>query len=81
MSEIKFKNSEDFYLEVASLRGVDEPCKECAGLGTKAYGSTSTWRGGVGGQTITTGPCDKCWGSGDEHRKWPSHRLTLRNPE
>jgi hypothetical protein len=28
--------------------------------------------GGMGGQTITSGVCDKCWGSGDKHRSWPS---------
>ena len=78
MAEINFKSTEDFYLVVASLRGVDTPCKECAGLGVKTYGSTATWRGGIGGQSLTSGVCDKCWGSGDEHRKWPSHRLLVK---
>lgn len=56
------------------LRGVDTPCKDCDGLGTKVYGSTSTWRGGIGGQAITGGPCNVCWGSGEAGRPWPSHR-------
>lgn len=55
-------------------RGVEVPCEECGGLGTKAYGNTSTWQGGAGGQTITNGPCNRCWGSGDEFNPWPSHR-------
>ena len=67
--------TEDLYAEIAAMRGVETPCKDCSGLGTKTYGSTSTWHGGVGGQTITGGVCDKCWGSGDAHVKWPSHRI------
>ncbi len=55
-------------------RGIEEPCKTCGGSGTRAYGSTSTWRGGVGGQAITSGVCDTCWGSGDAYRPWPSRR-------
>lgn len=46
-------------------RGVETPCPDCAGWGVQAYASTATWRGGVGGQAITTGVCDRCWGSGD----------------
>jgi DnaJ-class molecular chaperone len=68
--------SEQLLEECQMWRGVEpeHACKGCGGSGTKAYGDTSTWRGGVGGQMITSGPCDKCWGSGDEYRKWPSHR-------
>src|SRR3990167_11514661 len=58
--------------------GVDEeynpPCKRCGGLGRRAYGDTSTWHGGIGGQTITTDVCDGCWGSGSKNAPWPSHR-------
>lgn len=39
-------------------------CKSCGGSGTRCYGSTSTWRGGISGQALTWGTCDKCWGSG-----------------
>lgn len=46
------------------------PCVGCAGLGVKAYGSTATWRGGIGGQAITNDICDTCWGSGDASRPW-----------
>lgn len=68
--------TEEFLEQCLLWRGIepDCACKECGGAGTKGYGDTSTWRGGVGGQMITNGVCDKCWGSGDEYRKWPSHR-------
>lgn len=39
-------------------------CKSCGGSGTRCYGSTSTWRGGIAGQAMTWGTCDTCWGSG-----------------
>lgn len=49
-------------------------CGECMGSGIKTYPNTTTWRGGVGGQALTPGVCDGCWGSGTD-RPWPSHRL------
>ncbi len=64
----------DFFQIVLDMRGVETPCDECGGLGVKTYDSTATWRGGVGGQALTNDVCDKCWGSGDKHRPWPSHR-------
>lgn len=70
--------TEELYREIAILRGVETPCKVCGGLGTRVYGSTSAWHGGAGGQMITGGPCDRCWGSGDEHNRWPSHREFAR---
>jgi hypothetical protein len=45
-----------------SIAGVS--CQRCHGYGYRAYGSTATWRGGIGGQAITTDVCDVCWGSG-----------------
>lgn len=69
---MKYEEARDLVIEE---RGVREKCPKCYGLGTYAYGSTSTWHGGVGGSTITIGVCDNCWGSGDAHKKWPSHRL------
>ena len=48
-------------------------CGECKGAGVKLYGSTSTWRGGIGGCAMTTDVCDACWGSGT-NRAWTSHR-------
>lgn len=70
--------SEHEYEELMRLRsrilGVDEPCKACGGLGRRMYGSTSTWRGGIGGQAMTIGLCDKCWGSGDATRPFTNIR-------
>lgn len=63
-----------FYQRVWDERGVRTPCGDCSGMGVKVYGSTATWRGGVGGQAMTSDICDKCWGSGDISRPWPSRR-------
>jgi hypothetical protein len=71
--------TEELYRWMCDMRGIEEPCKECGGFGVTTYGSTSTWRGGAGGQMLTSGVCDKCWGSGDAHRKWPSHRAAQNN--
>jgi hypothetical protein len=49
-------------------------CRECGGSGYKLYGSTATWRGGIGGQAMTDGVCDYCWGSGSNSKPWPSWR-------
>jgi DnaJ-class molecular chaperone len=49
---------------------VDEVCKACRGTGEQTYGSTSTWRGGIGGAALTTDVCDQCWGSGDTKNPW-----------
>ena len=48
----------------------DTPCKKCLGAGVCAYGDTSTWHGGAGGQMVTSDICDKCWGSGKENKPW-----------
>ena len=57
---------------VRALRGI--ACASCGGHGSRAYGSTATWRGGAGGQAITSDVCDKCWGSGLRDRSFPSHK-------
>lgn len=49
-------------------------CRDCGGAGRKMYGSTATWRGGIGGQAFTSDICDRCWGSGFEDRPWISVR-------
>ena len=60
-------------------RGVEHGCEclACGGAGVRSYPSTSTWRGGIGGQAFTTDVCDKCWGSGDRNNAWPSHRAPV----
>ena len=68
------RTGESYFKDWLEQRGVDAPCIACDGFGVRMYGSTATWRGGVGGQTMTQDVCDKCWGSGDANRIWPSHR-------
>jgi hypothetical protein len=60
---------ENEYSRFLSWRGIEKPCDECGGRGSKAYSNTATWRGGVGGQMVTEGVCSACWGSGDALRK------------
>lgn len=55
-------------------RGVHAPCAKCRGLGSFLYGSTSTWRGGMGGCAMTWDVCDTCWGSGDAEKTWTDIR-------
>lgn len=47
----------------------EDVCKKCSGIGRRAYSSTATWRGGIGGQAITEDVCDSCWGTGRIDRK------------
>lgn len=56
---------------------VENRCRDCGGFGRKVYGTTATWRGGVGGAMVTQDVCDRCWGSGDAHSPWPSHRVLI----
>lgn len=65
------------FLDARGVREGDE-CDRCQGYGTYLYGNTATWRGGIGGAAMTTGVCDKCWGSGSASVPWPSHRLLTR---
>jgi len=57
------------------LKGV--ACERCGGAGSRAYGSTATWRGGIGGQMVTDGVCDKCWGTGRTDKLGPDLRRLL----
>ncbi len=61
---------QDFLL----MRGVENPCKQCGGIGVRVYGSTAMWRSGIGGQMVCSGVCDKCWGSGDADKPWTDLR-------
>ena len=58
--------------------GIEEICPACSGRGTRGYGSTSTWHGGIGGQMMTGDICDKCWGSGDAKNPWLNLRILDR---
>lgn len=62
---------------VIEARGVETPCTRCSGLGTRVYGSTSTWSGGIGGQAMTTSACDACWGTGDAHKTGANLRAMI----
>lgn len=53
----------------AEVFGPDDVCDKCHGWGFYAYPSTAVWTGGIGGQAITNGVCDVCWGSGQKSRK------------
>ena len=70
---------EQKYNEMLLWRGIDRiagdvPCEACGGSGVRAYGNTTTWRNGAGGQTITSDICDKCWGSGNAAKPWMNLR-------
>lgn len=60
---------EELFLEYRGIYNKDDACKSCHGSGIVSYGSTSTWRGGIGGCAMTNDICDKCWGSGSITRK------------
>ena len=74
--EFKLLNhKEQLYYELCLWRGIEQEngdiiCEKCGGAGVRTYSSSATWRGGIGGQTITTDICDKCWGSGKENKPW-----------
>ena len=73
--------------EMLLWRGIDReggdiPCKACGGAGVRAYGDTTTWRGGIGGQRITRDVCNKCWGSGNAEKPfarkvWIVHEIEV----
>lgn len=63
----------DYIKDARGIAHHDAACPQCSGSGIKLYGSTATWRGGIGGAAMTNDVCDKCWGSGTTN-PWPSHR-------
>lgn len=67
LHEMFLPDLEYFVGGVRMLLGVG--CPRCGGVGRKSYGSTATWSGGCGGQAITEGVCDGCWGTGRNDRK------------
>lgn len=58
-------------------RGIEEACPICGGSGRRVYSQTCTWRGGMGGNVMTSDVCDFCWGSGDKYR----HGANIRELE
>lgn len=73
----------NFPIDAPMWRGVepDDTCAECGGSGTKVYANTSTFHYGAGGQSMTLSVCDKCWGSGNKHRPWPSWKQQAQKVE
>lgn len=67
-----FESTEELQREFLIWRGIDpgNECKDCGGTGVKTYPDTTMGRGGIGGQTITSGRCNNCGGSGDVTYKW-----------
>ena len=65
--EARIKELEgDWRQQALAILDIEEPCGTCGGIaGRRIYGSTSTWRGGIGGAAMTEDVCDKCWGTGD----------------
>ncbi len=61
----------DHWKAMMDMRGVEHEtaCPRCIGLGVRSYPNTTGWRGGIGGQAVTSAVCDHCWGSGDKNRK------------
>jgi hypothetical protein len=73
-------NTDEIYKQFLEWRGIETPCPVCCGSGQKAYSSTATWRGGMGGNACTQDVCNTCWGSGDRNHPWAKLKL-LRNSE
>ncbi len=61
-------------------RGINSShvCPECEGSGSKLYGNTTTWMGGVGGQTMRRDVCNECWGTGDLGRPGANLRKLMQ---
>lgn len=76
----RIMNADEFLKLLREERGIEEgsECLHCSGFGTRNYPTTGTWRAGAGGSTLTVDVCDRCWGSGNKHKPWPSHRLLER---
>lgn len=55
----------------------NDVCSKCGGIGLRSYANTTTWMGGIGGQSITEDTCDKCWGSGDDENPGPNLRRIM----
>ena len=61
------------------IEKIEDACTSCDGSGVKTYANTTTWRGGIGGQALTSDICDTCWGSGNKNRSWANMRELLAN--
>ena len=66
--------------ELLAARHVKEydTCDTCQGAGRLMYGSTATWRGGIGGAALTADVCDKCWGTGTKSMRGADLKALLQ---
>lgn len=80
MPPIELFNGPEDLAWLLRYRGVRDACATCRGMGTRLYGSGSTWRGGMGTASMEYDVCDSCWGSGDKFRHGEDLRK-LRNEE
>jgi len=74
LSESAMSDTEEHFKWMYRYRDIETPCEACRGFGTRMYGSTSTWRGGMGGASMMQDVCDECWGSGDINNQWTDLR-------
>ena len=75
LKECKPCDKLEVVMDFHGIEKIEDICPECEGRGKRTYGSTTTWRGGIGGQQMTTDVCDVCWGSGDIKHKGANLRL------
>ena len=66
MQNAGWKTPEEVRILTLEYLGIETPCPKCSGSGERAYGNTTGWRGGAGGNMVTGDTCDACWGSGDK---------------
>lgn len=73
MTDNEYSREKLAMLRFRAIRPGDE-CLKCNGSGVVLYASTSTWRGGMGGASMTADVCDSCWGSGNRYEPWDNLR-------
>lgn len=68
-------NFNELHALTLALRGIEKgtECSLCNGSGYMTYGSSATYYGDVGAQTLTDSVCNKCCGSRTKTPQ-PSHR-------
>jgi len=68
VESIKDEDKEQYlkFLRWRNIESIEDICGSCKGSGVRTYGNTTTWRGGIGGQMLTSDVCDKCWGTGSK---------------
>ncbi len=67
IAKLKTLKDQEFLERMCRFRNINPShiCPVCEGSGIRTYGNTTTYMSGIGGQAMTIGVCDECWGSGD----------------